>query len=135
MWILDFPGASLEPSVFNNGHIFNKRTRRKTKSETSKGRVVLPDCLFVRRFGGGVAVFWVVVAGNWDRSLGNLLRWLGAEKRKADSLAQGHKSICLFVTDYHYFNNQPDVHLMWVDMPPFGRPGYDFIEERYTYVD
>jgi hypothetical protein len=42
---------------------------------------------------------------------------------------------CLFWGKYLYFNNDGDPILTWVDVPPFGRPTYDFQNRRWGYVD
>ena len=34
---------------------------------------------------------------------------------------------------YSIYDGKPS--LLWIKIPPFGRPGYDFVESRWWYVD
>ena len=36
---------------------------------------------------------------------------------------------------YHYWIDKDRASLMWIQIPPFGRPGYDFAESRWWYAD
>ena len=42
---------------------------------------------------------------------------------------------CLMWDNFLYFNNGEHPILVWVDVPPFGRPTYDFQNRRWGYVD
>jgi hypothetical protein len=42
---------------------------------------------------------------------------------------------CLIWDNYQYFNNNGSPMLVWVDIPPFGRPTYDFQNRQWGYVD
>jgi hypothetical protein len=42
---------------------------------------------------------------------------------------------CLFWDKYQYFNDDGHPLLVWVDIPPHGRPTYNFQNRRWGYVD
>jgi len=42
---------------------------------------------------------------------------------------------CLVWGDFQYFNNSGHPILGWVDVPPYGRPTYEFQNRRWGYVD
>lgn len=39
------------------------------------------------------------------------------------------------MSDYRYWIDGDRASLMWIQIPPFGRPGYDFAESRWWYAD
>jgi len=39
------------------------------------------------------------------------------------------------MSNYRYWIDGERASLMWIQIPPFGRPGYDFADDRWWYVD
>jgi hypothetical protein len=39
------------------------------------------------------------------------------------------------MSGYRYQTDEFRTTLMWIRIPPFGRPGYDFVEDRWWYAD
>lgn len=39
------------------------------------------------------------------------------------------------MSGYRYWIDGERASLMWIQVPPFGRPGYDFAEDRWWYLD